>query len=181
MKTLVRLVVAMIAVLGLGVWGTSAARADAPPTPDSISRAFPHMVPADVSGEVGYNDAVCGAYTPSAPPYITAGTPDFGNWVNMWDCFGGAGNDDPFYTFYIYPSSVDALAAASRLPAGATKSVQFNGGKPYVTFTFEDSGPKMVTLFTGDGNRGQILLYTDGIVGTVDEVLNWWRAAPLNR
>ncbi|WP_109530539.1 MULTISPECIES: hypothetical protein [Nocardia] len=180
MKALITMVAATLVALSTGVVGASTARADVAPTSDSISRAFPRMVPADASGEVGYNNATCGAYSPSAPPYITAGTPNFGNWANQWDCFGGAGNADPFYTFYIYASPLEAAAALNSLPAGAAKSIDVNGGKPYVNFTFEDSGPKMVTVFAGDGDRGQILLYTDGIVGTIDQVVNWWRSAPLN-
>lgn len=181
MRKVIKVAATVVAVaMGLGIAGVSTAQADVAPTPASISSAFPGMVPADPSGETGYHGATCGAYSPDDPPYVTAGTPNFGNWVSQWDCFGGADNDDPFYTFYIYASPADALAALNNLPANAAKSVDFNGGKPYANVKFEDSGPKMVTAFTGDGDRGQILLYTDGVVGTIDEVLDWWRSAPLN-
>ncbi|WP_054815128.1 serine/threonine protein kinase [Nocardia arizonensis] len=150
------------------------------PDADAITKEFPRMVPASKSGDTGYNGATCGAYSSSSPSTPTSGTPDFGNWVYQWDCFGGGGNDDPFYTFYIYRSSSDAQNALHNLPSDAVKSTDSNGGKSYTNYKFNDSGPKMVTVFTGDSGRGQILMYTDGIVGSIDEVLRWWRSAPLN-
>ncbi|MET7771276.1 protein kinase [Nocardia sp. NPDC005366] len=151
-----------------------------PADSDSISKQFPRMVPASKSGDTGYNSATCGAYSASSPSAPTTGTPDFGNWVYQWDCFGGGGNDDPFYTFYIYNSASDAQKALNNLPSDAVKSTDSNGGKSYTNYKFENSGPKMVTVFTGDKDRSQILMYTDGIVGSIDEVLRWWRSAPLN-
>lgn len=179
MKMLVNFAAAAAVTLSLGVLGAPTAQADIAPTSDSISRAFPRMVPANTADEFGYHGATCASYSSGNPPDSTAGTPDFGNWVNQWDCFGGANNDDPFYTFYIYASPADALSALNNLPATAVKSTDVNGGKPYVNIKFDNSGPKMVTAFTGGEDRSRILLYTDGIVGTIDEVLNWWRSAPL--
>nr|WP_040709545.1 serine/threonine-protein kinase [Nocardia takedensis] len=150
------------------------------PDGDAISSEFPRMVPASESGDTGYNGATCGSYGSSSPSTPTTGTPDFGDWVHQWDCFGGGGNDDPFYTFYIYESAADARAAVNNLPKDAVQSTDSNGGKSYTNYKFENSGPKMVTVFTGDKDREQILMYTDGIVGTIDEVLRWWRSAPLN-
>ncbi|MET8652108.1 protein kinase domain-containing protein [Nocardia aurea] len=147
---------------------------------ESISKEFPRMVPASKSGDTGYNGATCGSYSASSPSTPTSGTPDFGDWVYQWDCFGGGDNDDPFFTFYIYDSAADAQAAVNNLPSDKVKSTDTNGGKTYTNYKFENSGPKMVTVFTGDKDRSQILMYTDGIVGTIDEVLRWWRSAPLN-
>ncbi|MBF6210948.1 protein kinase [Nocardia puris] len=147
-------------------------------TAESISAEFPGMVPASTSEDRGYNDADCSAHTPDSPAYPTQGTPDFGNWAYQWDCYGGGNNDDPFYTFFVYETAADAEAALSNLPSSATKSTDTNGGESYTNYKFDDSGPKMVTVFGGD--RGQYLMYTDGIVGTIDEVLRWWRSAPLN-
>ncbi|MEV0295175.1 protein kinase [Nocardia sp. NPDC050710] len=147
---------------------------------DSISKEFPRMVPASKSGDTGYNGATCGAFSSSSPSTPTTGTPDFGNWAYQWDCFGGGNNDDPFFTIYVYKSSADVQAALNNLPTDAVKSTDSNGGKSYTNYKFDNSGPKMVTVFTGDKNRGQFLMYTDGIVGSIDEVLRWWRSAPLN-
>ncbi|MGV9615751.1 protein kinase domain-containing protein [Nocardia xishanensis] len=147
---------------------------------DAISNEFPHMVPADKDGDIGYNGATCGAYSPDRPSVPTSGTPDFGKWAYQWDCFGGGGNDDPFFTIYVYKSAADVQAALNNLPSSATKSTDSNGGKSYTNYRFDNSGPKLVTVFTGDPDRAQFLMYTDGIVGSIDEVLRWWRSAPLN-
>ncbi|MEV0765565.1 protein kinase [Nocardia sp. NPDC050435] len=146
---------------------------------EAISREFPSMVPAEADGNSGYNGATCSSHTASAPPSPTDGTPDFGEWAFAWDCFGGGDNEDPFYTVYMFNSAADAQAALRNLPADAAKSSDSNGGKSYTNYKFNNSGPKMVTAFSG--SRGQYLMFTDGIVDTIsiDDVLRWWRSAPL--
>jgi len=155
------------------------------PTPivadsDAISREFPRMVPDDEDGDTGYNGATCGSYTSSRPSIPTEGTPDFGEWVHQWDCFGGGDAEDPFFTIYAYASPEDAQAALSYLPADTVESTDSNGGQSYTNYKFDSSGPKIVTVFTGDPDRAQFLMYTDGLAGSIDEVLRWWRSAPLN-
>lgn len=194
--------VVVLLLVGLGIVGVLASGADdsvADPTSstmspgsstvaatpivadsDAISREFPRMVPDNEDGDIGYNGATCGSYSSSRPSIPTDGTPDFGEWVHQWDCFGGGGNDDPFFTIYAYATPEDAQAALGNLPTDAVKSTDTNGGRSYTNYKFENSGPKMVTVFTGDQDRAQFLMYTDGIVGTIDEVLRWWRSAPLN-
>ncbi|MBF6355214.1 protein kinase [Nocardia higoensis] len=147
---------------------------------DAISREFPRMVPDNEDGDVGYNGATCGSYSYDRPSIPTDGTPDFGDWVHQWDCFGGGDNADPFFTIYAYDSPEDAQAALRNLPSDAVQSTDTNGGQSYTNYKFDNSGPKMVTVFTGDPDRAQFLMYTDGIVGSIDEVLRWWRSAPLN-
>ncbi|WP_280489174.1 serine/threonine-protein kinase [Nocardia farcinica] len=162
--------------------GTSVSTTVRPVAADAaaISNEFPRMVPAEADGDTGYNGATCGAYSPDRPSVPTEGTPDFGAWAYQWDCFGGGNNEDPFFTIYVYKSAADAQAALNNLPADAQKSTDTNGGKTYTNYKFDDNGPKMVTVFTGEPDRAQFLMYTDGIVGTIDEVLRWWRSAPLN-
>ncbi|WP_040798011.1 serine/threonine-protein kinase [Nocardia higoensis] len=188
--------VVVLLLVGLGIVGVLASGEDEPraddrtsttvaPPPivadsDAISREFPRMVPDNEDGDVGYNGATCGSYTSASPSIPTDGTPDFGNWVHQWDCFGGGGNDDPFFTIYAYATPQDAQAALANLPSDAVQSSDTNGGRTYTNYKFENSGPKMVTVFTGDPDRAQFLMYTDGIVGSIDEVLRWWRSAPLN-
>jgi len=187
--------VVVLLVVGLGIVGVLASGEDTPradtrttttglPAPipvdsDAISRAFPGLVPDNEDGDIGYNGATCGSYTSASPSFPTDGTPDFGNWVHQWDCFGGGDNEDPFFTIYAYATPQDAQAALNNLPASAVQSTDSNGGRNYTNYKFEQSGPKMVTVFTGEPERAQFLLYTDGIVGTIDEVLRWWRSAPL--
>ncbi|MEV0245323.1 protein kinase [Nocardia sp. NPDC050712] len=144
---------------------------------EAISREFSSMVPTDPDGDAGYNGATCSSHTASAPPNPTDGTPDFGKWGYAWDCYGGGDNDDPFYTIYMYNAAADVQAALSNLPGDTVKSTETNGGKSYTSYKFNNSGPKLVTVFTG--SRGQYLMYTDGIAGSIDEVLRWWRSAPL--
>ncbi|MGW0245034.1 protein kinase domain-containing protein [Nocardia goodfellowii] len=190
------LVIALLAVIGVvvgddtGTTPTRTATASATATATStsnapaqtasveaISREFPSLVPAETDGDSGYNGSTCSSHTASSPPNPTDGTPDFGKWGFAWDCYGGGDNDDPFYTIYMYNSAADAQAALNNLPKDATKSTETNAGKSYTNYKFNDSGPKMVTVFTG--SRGQYLMYTDGIAGSIDEVLRWWRSAPL--
>lgn len=149
-------------------------------TAAAISTEFPRMVPASESDSVGYNGAKCNAHKTGDLTLPTPGTPDFGAWVAQWDCYGGGDNDDPFYTIYVYKNAADVQKALSNLPADATKSTDSNGGKTYTNYKFVNDGPKIVTAFTGDSKRAQFLMYADGLTGTQDKVLRWWRSAPLN-
>ncbi|MFF2088327.1 serine/threonine-protein kinase [Nocardia sp. NPDC058176] len=160
---------------------TSAAAA-APVTPDAdaISAAFGRMVPADTDGETGYNSAKCWETDTSYTPSANRGDPDFGAWVWQWRCYdgGGSSSDDPFYRFYVYNSAADVQAVIDGLPAN-TKSTDTNGGKQYTNYKYTDNGNKILTVFTGEPDRAQFLMFTDGY-GEADEVLRWWRSAPLN-
>lgn len=152
-----------------------------PATADSISKEFPNLVPASTSEEVGYNSAKCWETGTSYAPSPDEGEPDFGKWQWQWRCYGGNNNDDPFYRIYVYESAADVDSVIRSLPADAEKSTDTNGGKTYTNYKIDNNdGPKMVTVFTGDPDRAQFLMYTDGVVGTIDEVLTWWRSAPLN-
>ncbi|WP_040791800.1 serine/threonine-protein kinase [Nocardia paucivorans] len=155
--------------------------APVPATADSISKEFPNLVPASTSEKVGYNNADCWDTGPSYAPNPDDGEPDFGKWKWQWRCFGGNDNDDPFYRIYVYESAADVESVIQSLPAEAEKSTDTNGGKTYTNYRIDNkNGPQLVTVFTGDPNRAQFLMYTDGIVGSLDEVLTWWRSAPLN-
>ncbi|MEV6278287.1 protein kinase [Nocardia sp. NPDC051832] len=190
------LVVAMLAVIGVvvgddpsptptrtptaSVTATATSTSATPGTAasiEAISREFSSLVPGEPDGSAGYNGSTCSSHTASSPPNPTDGTPDFGKWGFAWDCYGGGDNEDPFYTIYMYNSAAEAQAAVNNLPKDAKKESDSNGGKSYTNYKFTNSGPKMVTVFTG--SRGQYLMYTDGIVDTHDEVLRWWRSAPL--
>ncbi|WP_306360687.1 serine/threonine-protein kinase [Nocardia sp. CC227C] len=145
----------------------------------SLTAEFPSMVPAGTTGDVGYNGATCYLADPSSPPEKTEGEPDFMTWAVQWRCFGGADNADPFYRLYAYSTAAEAQAVVAAL-APDQRTTDTNGGKTYTNYQFGGNRPRMVTVFTGDDNRTQYLMYTDGIVGTLDEVLAWWRSAPLN-
>ncbi|BDU08194.1 serine/threonine-protein kinase [Nocardia cyriacigeorgica] len=159
---------------------TSTSVAPVPATADSISEEFPSMVPASSSAEVGYHNAKCWETEPQYAPDPETGEPDFGNYGWQWRCYGGSDNDDPFYRFYVYDSPADVQAVIDGLPASATKSSDTHGGHTYTNYKIDSDGPKMVTVFTGQPERAQFLMYTDGIVGTIDQVLTWWKSAPLN-
>ncbi|WP_338766723.1 protein kinase [Nocardia vulneris] len=147
-------------------------------TAESISAEFPRMVPASKTEEVGYNGAKCWETDTSYTPSPGAGDPDFGAWAWQWRCYGGGTNSDPLYRIYVYKSAADAQAVISKLPSN-TKAMDSNGGQSYTNYKFDESGPKIVTAFTGDPDRAQYLMFTDGS-GSIDEVLRWWRSAPLN-
>ncbi|ONM50723.1 serine/threonine protein kinase [Nocardia donostiensis] len=157
----------------------SSTAASVPATLDSLSKEFPGMVPATTSGDVGYNAANCWNASSDSPPSPDAGEPDFGTWTYQWRCYGGNNNDDPFYRFYVYESAADVEAVVQSL-SGAQKSTDSNGGQTYTNYKLEKDSPMMITVFTGDPNRAQFLMFTDGVVGTIDEVLTWWKSAPLN-
>ncbi|MGV9411983.1 serine/threonine-protein kinase [Nocardia sp. NPDC003693] len=154
--------------------------AGSPGDASAIAAKFPRMVPASESGDIGYNGADCWVADPSSPPDKSEGEPDFGDYSVQWRCFGGGENKDPFYRFYVYSSPAKAQAVVNALSPD-TKSSDANGGKTYTNYQFTDQDrPRMVTAFTGDNERAVFLMYTDGVVGTIDEVLTWWRSAPLN-
>ncbi|NNH69732.1 protein kinase [Nocardia uniformis] len=182
-------IVAVVAIIAAGDDGkttqtgaittTTSAVADKPVDSDAISTEFPRMVPADKSGDVGYNGANCYLADPSSPPDKTDGEPDFKDWAVQWRCFGGGDNNDPFYRVYAYTSAAKVQQVVTALTP-ETKSTDANGGKSYTNYQFSDGDrPRMITVFTDDADRTQYLMYTDGIVGTLDEVLSWWRSAPL--
>ncbi|MFI6868703.1 protein kinase [Nocardia sp. NPDC050406] len=158
---------------------TTTTVADKPVDAAALSTEFPNMVPASSSGDVGYNGASCYLADPASPPDKTDGEPDFRSWAVQWRCFGGGDNNDPFYRLYAYSSAAEVQQVVNGLNAEKQTS-DTNGGKTYTNYQFSDGDrPRMVTVFTGDDNRTQYLMYTDGIVGTLDEILRWWRSAPL--
>ncbi|MEV0852666.1 serine/threonine protein kinase [Nocardia fluminea] len=148
------------------------------PSAEAISAEFGGIVPATVDDSTGYNGATCWETDNSDPPSPAEGEPDFGAWVHLWSCFGGGDSDDPFYRIYAFNSPADAKSVLDGLPAN-TKSTDSNGGKQYTNYKYTDNGNKIITQFTGEPGRAQFLMYTDGY-GTADEVLRWWRSAPLN-
>ncbi|MFE3541883.1 protein kinase [Nocardia sp. NPDC059177] len=148
------------------------------PNADAISAEFGRMVPADVNGETGYNQATCWETDTGYTPTANDGDPEFGAWVWQWRCYGGDDSDDPFYRFYVYNSAADVQAVINGLPSN-TKSVDTNGGQQYTNYKYTDNGNKIITQFTGDPDRAQFLMFTDGY-GDAADVLSWWRSAPLN-
>lgn len=163
--------------------GTTTTQAAAPPVPataDSISKEFPRLVPADKSAETGYAGAKCWETDNSYTPTPDDGEPDFGKWAWQWRCYGGNNNDDPFYRIYVYESASEVDSVVRGLPATAEKSSDTNSGHTYTNYKWDSDGPKMVTVFTNQPERAQYLMYTDGIVGTVPEMVTWWKSAPLN-
>ncbi|MEU1430015.1 protein kinase [Nocardia sp. NPDC005746] len=165
-----------------------------------ISQRFPQMLPpadpaADTNSGIGYQGAACTTYPRSAPPPETgSGDPDLGEWVVAWNCAGGVGH--PAYRFVMYRSAADAEAALAALP-GYTRSDVKVHGNVYTNYRINDSAllrPRLVTEFhaqdgkkdgkkdgkhAGDGQH-VFLMYSTGFLATDDQLLDWWRAAPIN-
>ncbi|UGT64153.1 serine/threonine-protein kinase [Nocardia asteroides] len=188
---IVGVVVLLAAVIGIGVVAsqnsagnggtTTTTAASGPkitPSADAISKEFPRMVPASSDEETGYNNATCWETDTSYTPSPNDGDPEFGSWAWQWRCYGGGDSDDPFYRIYAYNSAADVQSVVAGLPAN-TKSTDTNGGKQYTNYKYSDNGNKIITVFSGDPDRSQFLMFTDGY-GTPEEVLSWWRSAPLN-
>ncbi|WP_280399891.1 serine/threonine-protein kinase [Nocardia carnea] len=154
--------------------------APVPATADSISKEFPQLVPATKEEEIGYNGAKCWETDDGYTPSPDDGEPDFGKWAWQWRCYGGGDNDDPFYRIYVYDSADEVDSVVKGLPATAEKSSDTNGSRTYTNYKWDSDGPKMVTVFTNHPERAQYLMYTDGIVGTIPEMVTWWKSAPLN-
>ncbi|KAF0849286.1 hypothetical protein [Nocardia caishijiensis] len=148
------------------------------PTAESISTAFPRLVPQSAEGEVGYRGATCWQTDREYIPSANAGDPEFGNWAWQWRCYGGGDGNDPFYRIYAYHSSVDVQSVVAGLPP-SSMTTDVNNGREYTNHQYTDNGNKIITTFSGDPQRATFLMFTDGY-GTPDEVMNWWRAAPLN-
>ncbi|MEC3952232.1 protein kinase [Nocardia sp. CDC153] len=145
----------------------------------AASKEFPKLLPATKTGGKGYNGATCWVADSPVSSDATDGTPDFGDWTVQWRCYGGSDNADPFYRIFAYASASDVQSVIGGLNPDA-KSTDPIGGKAYTNYQLTgDSHPRLVTAFTGDTNRAQYLMYTDGITGTMDTVLKWWKSAPL--
>ncbi|WP_227996412.1 serine/threonine-protein kinase [Nocardia australiensis] len=166
---------------GAASTSTSGSAGSITPNGDAISAAFPRMVPASESADTGYNGSHCIAADSTSPSPPTTGSPDFGKWVFEWDCYGGgeSSKPDPFYTIFVFDSAADIQAVINALPTN-TKSTDTNGGKTYTNYKYDNDGPKILTVFTGDPSRAQFLMYTDGLAGSIDKAMRWWRSAPLN-
>ncbi|KQY38706.1 MULTISPECIES: serine/threonine-protein kinase [Nocardia] len=186
---IVAVILVIVLLIGIGIAAsgddagsdrttTTSAANHITPSAEAISAEFGRIVPATVDDSTGYNGATCWETDNSNPPSPAEGEPDFGAWVHLWSCFGGGDSDDPFYRIYAFDSAADVKSVLDGLPAN-TKSTDSNGGKQYANYKYTDNGNKIITQFTGEPDRAQFLMYTDGY-GTADEVLRWWRSAPLN-
>ncbi|GGK46795.1 serine/threonine-protein kinase [Nocardia camponoti] len=182
------LVVVLLMVIGIAASDgssdtpttTTAAPGHVTPDAAAISKRFPSMVPAEPTGDTGYNGATCYSSDSSYKTDPVAGEPDFGAWAWQWDCFGGGNVSDPFYRFYVYDSAAAVDKVVKSLPTN-TKSVDPNGGKSYTNYKFvSGDGNKMVTVFTGDADRAQFLMFTDSYED-FDAIMTWWSSAPLNQ
>ncbi|MFI5720024.1 protein kinase [Nocardia sp. NPDC051750] len=165
---------------GAAETSTQTSVAPVPANSDAISKEFPQMVPPNQEGEIGYHAAKCWETDDGYTPSPDDGEPDFGKWAWQWRCYGGGDNDDPFYRFYVYDSAADVDSVVKGLPATAEKSSDTHGDRTYTNYKWDSDGPKMVTVFTNHPERAQYLMYTDGIVGTIPEMVTWWKSAPLN-
>ncbi|MFF0608273.1 serine/threonine-protein kinase [Nocardia tengchongensis] len=167
-----------------------------------LSERFPQMLPqadpnSDTSSGVGYQGAACTTYARSTPPPDTgSGDPDLGEWEVAWDCAGGVGH--PAYRFVMYRSAADAEAAIAALPGYSRSEVKVHGNV-YTNYRINDSAllrPRLVTEFHAqdgrkpagkkqdgkhaDAAQPAFLMYSTGFLATDDQLLEWWRSAPVN-
>ncbi|MFD7847074.1 protein kinase [Nocardia sp. NPDC059764] len=157
-----------------------------------LSKRFPQMLPpADPSAEtnagIGYQGAACTTYQHSAPPPDSgSGDPDLGDWSVAWDCAGGVGH--PAYRFVMYSSTAELEEALAALPGYTRSEVKVRGGK-YTNYQISGSAllrPRLVTEFHAkegkDAKDGKhaFLMYSTGFLATDDQLLDWWRSAPIN-
>ncbi|GAB2507035.1 hypothetical protein GCM10027167_04630 [Nocardia heshunensis] len=142
----------------------------------TAAQAFPKLLPATKTGGKGFNGATCWVADSPVASDATDGTPDFGKYTVQWRCYGGSNNADPFYRIFAYGSAADAQSVLGGL--SGSKSQGANGGKSYTNYQFtDDDHPRLVTAFAGD--KAQYVMYTDGLSGSLDDVLKWWKNAPL--
>ncbi|WP_433562802.1 serine/threonine-protein kinase [Nocardia sp. CA-151230] len=151
-----------------------------------LSQRFPQMLPqsdpnADSNSGTGYQGAACTTYQHSAPPPDTgSGDPDLGNWAVAWNCAGGVGH--PSYRFVMYRSATDAEEALNTLSGFSRSDVKVRGNL-YTNYQLSDSAllrPRLVTEFHSQDGKHAFLMYSTGFLATDDQLLDWWRSAPIN-
>ncbi|WP_040861075.1 serine/threonine-protein kinase [Nocardia niigatensis] len=151
-----------------------------------LSRRFPQMLPqsdpnADSNSGTGYQGAACSTYQHSSPPPDTgSGDPDLGNWAVAWNCAGGVGH--PSYRFVMYRSAAEAEDALNALSGFSKSDVKVHGNL-YTNYQLSDSAllrPRLVTEFHSQDSKHAFLMYSTGFLATDDQLLDWWRAAPIN-
>ncbi|MVU82012.1 protein kinase [Nocardia sp. ET3-3] len=150
-----------------------------------LSQRFPQMLPqadpsSDTNTGVGYQGATCTTYQPASPPPETgSGDPDLGAWEIAWNCTGVG---HPTYRFVMYRSAADAEEALNAL-SGYTKSdIKLHGTK-YTNYQISGSAllrPRLVTEFHAREGKHAFLMYTTGLLVTDDQLLEWWKSAPIN-
>ncbi|MDO3647004.1 hypothetical protein [Nocardia mangyaensis] len=196
------LVVAVVA--GVGIWAVG--RDSAPPQRDleDMRQAFPQLLPA---GEIeagsthasgtGFGGIGCSAQTLSdrSTIYWSSGVPrpEVGNPTAEWSCHYTnsymipANNTRwPYLRVLRYNSSAEVKQVTDGL-VGSTEEVDVNNGTSYTNYKWgvePKSAPRMLTVFPGDPEREQLILYSYGLGANNDpssaELLEWWKTLPLN-
>ncbi|MFE3193363.1 serine/threonine-protein kinase [Nocardia sp. NPDC059240] len=156
-----------------------------------LSERFPQMLPSsdptsDSNSGTGYQGAACTTYQHSAPPPDTgAGDPDLGNWAVAWDCAGSVGH--PAFRFVMYRSVADADEALNALSANRS-DIRLHGTR-YTNYQLNGSTllrPRLVTEFhqgqdkQDKQSKHAFLMYSTALLTTDDQLLQWWKAAPIN-
>ncbi|AYF72663.1 serine/threonine protein kinase [Nocardia yunnanensis] len=151
-----------------------------------LSQRFPQMLPhadpnSDSNSGTGYQGAACTTYQHSAPPPDTgSGDPDLGNWAVAWDCQGGVGH--PAFRFVMYRSAADAEEALGALNGYSRTDIKVHGNR-YTNYQLSNSQllrPRLVTEFHKGEDKHAFVMYSTGFLTTDDQLLEWFKAAPLN-
>ncbi|GAB0107477.1 hypothetical protein JMUB6875_64710 [Nocardia sp. JMUB6875] len=150
-----------------------------------LSQRFPQMLPqadpnSDANSGTGYQGASCTTYEPASPPPDSgSGDPDFGAWEIAWNC---TGLGHPVYRFLMYRSTADAEDALAALSGYTKTDVKVHGNK-YTNYQLSGSAllrPRLVTEFHAKDGKRAFLMYSTGFLATDDQLMDWWRAAPIN-
>ncbi|MEC3916601.1 serine/threonine-protein kinase [Nocardia sp. CDC160] len=150
-----------------------------------LSQRFPQMLPqadpnSDSNSGTGYQGAACTTYQRSSPPPDTgSGDPDLGSFAVAWNCAGTVGH--PTYRFVMYRSAADAEEALNGL--SATRSDVKAHGNLYTNYQLSGSAllrPRLVTEFHSQDGKHAFLMYSTAFLATDDQLLDWWRSAPIN-
>ncbi|MFJ9367454.1 protein kinase [Nocardia sp. NPDC101769] len=150
-----------------------------------LSQRFPQMLPqadptADANSGTGYQGTACSTYEPASPPPDSgSGDPDLGKWEIAWNC---TGIGHPTYRFVMYRSATDAEDALNAL-TGYTKTDIKVHGNLYTNYQISGSAllrPRLVTEFHSQDGKYGYLMYSTGFLATDDQLLDWWRSAPIN-
>ncbi|MEC3952233.1 serine/threonine-protein kinase [Nocardia sp. CDC153] len=150
-----------------------------------LSQRFPQMLPqadpnSDSNSGTGYQGAVCTTFQRSSlPPDTGSGDPDLGGFAVGWNCAGTVGH--PTYRFVMYRSAADAEEALNGL--SATRSDVKAHGNLYTNYQLSGSAllrPRLVTEFHSQDGKHAFLMYSTAFLATDDQLLDWWRSAPVN-
>ncbi|GAA5062555.1 serine/threonine-protein kinase [Nocardia callitridis] len=184
-----------------GGQGTETQAVQNPSDPETLTKAFPRLLPqtADLSYGYGSGDGFDGkscfmsVSENKTDKKLTSvhEVPTFANWVTAWDCFGGAGHN-PDYLVVGFNSPQEAQAATAALPTN-TKGTETNGATSHTTYRWQENKSSypdayLVADFADEPARASYLLFASARIDEDDsyrigitpaEFKSWFTTVPL--